>query len=99
MKPDEASAVCQSCHKAGEQFHWDQSAHARNDVACASATASTPPRAGRGQLLTASDVEHCVTCHKDKRAELAHAAPHADPRGQHDLRRLPQSARLAPGRT
>ncbi len=73
---DEASAVCATCHRAGEQFYWDQSTHARNDVACVSCHsihhAHDP---GRQYLLQAADVNsQCLTCHKSKRVALARSA-------------------------
>ena len=47
MSPDAQAAVCRSCHTMGEQFHWDQSSHARNDVSCQSChSVHTPKSAG-----------------------------------------------------
>src|SRR5207248_3502979 len=34
MKAEDANAICRSCHRTSEQFHWPQSAHARKGVAC-----------------------------------------------------------------
>jgi len=68
-----ASEICASCHKAGEQFYWQHSDHARNGVACIKChSIHDPKNVGAGPMLTASDVNHlCVTCHKDKRAAMA----------------------------
>ena len=73
MKADEASATCIGCHKSGEQFHWDQSAHARNDVSCVKChSIHHAKNEGAGPMLTASDVNQlCITCHKDKRTAMA----------------------------
>jgi len=76
MKPDEAAAVCRTCHKTGEQFHWDQSAHARNDVKCQDChSIHSPERDAGGALLKAAGpTQLCVRCHQDKRATLANTA-------------------------
>ena len=73
MKPGDASATCVTCHKSGGQFHWDQSAHARNDVSCVQCHSIHHAKsAGGGPMLTAKDVNHlCITCHKDKRTSMA----------------------------
>ena len=76
MSAEDASAVCASCHKAGEQFYWAHSNHARNDVSCVQChSIHHPQNAGAGPMLTAGDVNHlCITCHKDKRAAMARSA-------------------------
>jgi len=76
MKPDESSAVCQSCHKAGEQFYWDQSNHARNDVRCTDCHSIHAAKSeDQSELLVAKKTSDlCVTCHLDKRAALEHTA-------------------------
>ena len=73
MKADEASATCAGCHKSGGQFHWNQSAHARNDVSCVKCHSIHHAKSeGAGPMLTASDVNQlCITCHKDKRTAMA----------------------------
>lgn len=76
MKPAEASAVCQSCHRVGEQMHWAQSTHARNDVACSNChsihEAKSP--AGKGLLKQVVITNMCLSCHKDKKAALSNTA-------------------------
>lgn len=76
MKPAEASAVCESCHKTGQQFYWAQSAHSRNDVACQSCHSIHAAKAVAGKALLKADraTNLCVTCHQEKRAEIARTA-------------------------
>jgi DmsE family decaheme c-type cytochrome len=76
MDPAAASEVCTSCHKAGEQFYWQHSDHARAGVSCLKChSIHHAKNAGGGPMLTATDVNHlCITCHKDKRAALARSA-------------------------
>jgi DmsE family decaheme c-type cytochrome len=76
LKPEEASDVCASCHKTGEQFYWPHSNHARNGVSCVTChSIHSPKNPGAGPMLNATDVTHlCITCHKDKRAAMARSA-------------------------
>jgi DmsE family decaheme c-type cytochrome len=76
MTPAASADVCVSCHQTSEQFHWPQSAHARNDVACRDCHSIHSPLDPGGQkLLSAVNAtQQCVKCHHDKRAELAHTA-------------------------
>lgn len=72
----QASEVCAGCHKAGEQFYWDHSNHARNGVSCVKCHSIHDSKsAGAGPLLKTSEVTQlCATCHKDKRASMARSA-------------------------
>src|SRR5262245_33478375 len=76
MKPAEASAICQTCHKTGAQFYWDQSNHARNDVRCMDCHSIHAAKSqAQTALLTKSKTSDlCVTCHRDKRSALEHTA-------------------------
>ena len=76
MKPHEAAAVCQSCHKTGVQMYWDQSAHARNDVACQNCHSVHQPASvgGKALLAQAKTTDLCLSCHQEKRAEMNRTA-------------------------
>jgi DmsE family decaheme c-type cytochrome len=76
MKPADEAAVCRACHVNGEQVHWDQSAHARNDVPCQACHSIHDAKSEGGKFLLreARATQLCVTCHSDKRTELAHTA-------------------------
>ena len=76
VKPAAQAAVCRACHVNGEQVHWDQSAHARNDVACQSCHSIHDAKSEGGKFLLREvrATQLCVTCHTDKRTELAHTA-------------------------
>jgi DmsE family decaheme c-type cytochrome len=73
LSADEASAVCAGCHQGGDQFYWKHSDHARNGVGCLNChSIHRPQNIGGGPMLNAPDVNHmCLTCHIDKRAQLA----------------------------
>jgi DmsE family decaheme c-type cytochrome len=76
MSPAAQAAVCRSCHTMGEQFHWDQSSHARNDIACQSCHSMHAPKSQGGKALLSHSrpTELCLSCHEDKRAEIARSA-------------------------
>lgn len=76
IKGAESSAICRTCHKTGEQFYWDQSNHARNDVRCIDCHSIHAAKSeDQSKLLVAKrSADLCVTCHRDKRAALAHTA-------------------------
>ncbi len=76
MKPADQAATCRACHMTGAQFHWDQSAHARNDVACQSCHSihSAKSQGGKALIAAGRPTELCLTCHRDKRGELQRSA-------------------------
>jgi DmsE family decaheme c-type cytochrome len=76
MPAEEASEICASCHKGGEQFYWQHSSHARKDVSCVKChSIHHAQNVGAGPMLTSSDVNHlCITCHKDKRTAMSRSA-------------------------
>lgn len=76
MKPADAAAVCQSCHRTADQFHWDQSAHARNDISCQRCHSMHNPQTqgGKALLAAARPTELCLSCHQEKRVEISKTA-------------------------
>ena len=76
MPAEQANAQCRTCHRTGEQFYWEESAHAAKDVACVSChSIHSPQDAGHASLLkTANTSQLCITCHKSKRIALARSA-------------------------
>ena len=73
LPPEEASATCTGCHSGGEQMYWKHSDHAKNEVGCLQChSIHHPANVGAGPMLTTPDVNRlCLTCHKEKRAQLA----------------------------
>lgn len=76
MPAEQANEACMSCHKGGEQFHWAQSAHARNDVSCVSChSVHSAKSLGTAKLLKSEDTNRlCMSCHKEKRLAMARSA-------------------------
>jgi DmsE family decaheme c-type cytochrome len=66
MKAAEANASCLGCHKSGDQFYWQHSAHARKDLACVSCHSIHNSKDGaHAKLLKAENTTAlCFTCHK-----------------------------------
>jgi len=68
------NAVCLSCHQGGKRIHWSGSAHAGRDTTCASCHQVHTGHDKVRDKHTQSDV--CLTCHKDKRAEINRPSRH-----------------------
>ncbi len=75
-KASQVLEVCGSCHKGGEQFFAQHSAHTRNNVSCVdchdvhhSKSEKTTPL-----LAAASTNELCLKCHTDKKAQISRSA-------------------------
>lgn len=62
----EANVACLSCHKGGDQFYWQHSAHARKNVACVTCHSIHDAKdAGHAKLLSQPTATAlCITCHK-----------------------------------
>jgi len=64
----EQTAVCQGCHNSGEQQHFLTSEHSRADVACHDCHA-VHEREDKS-LMRLTQVEVCVACHTEQKANL-----------------------------
>ncbi len=69
-------SVCTTCHRAGEQFYWEESAHSHHDVSCTQChSIHHSLDSEHDKLLKAEGVNRlCLGCHKSKRMELARSA-------------------------
>ena len=76
MSAQEANAACLNCHKGGDQFYWQHSAHARKNVACVSChDIHNPQDAGHAKLLNKpTTTAVCITCHKSNHFALGKTA-------------------------
>jgi DmsE family decaheme c-type cytochrome len=66
LSPNEASAICTTCHNKGEHLMWDSSAHASRDVGCTTCHSVHSFKSEQRQLKKATISETCATCHRDK---------------------------------
>ncbi len=76
LKAGEANAICLGCHKGGEQFYWQHSAHARKDVACISCHSIHASKdGGHAKLLKAENTPAlCLTSHKNNHMAMGKSA-------------------------
>lgn len=68
------NGACLTCHQGGKRIHWSMSAHATNDVACASCHKVHVGRDAVRSKATQSEV--CFTCHKEQRAQINRPSRH-----------------------
>ena len=71
---------CLGCHQGGKRIHWVLSAHATNDVACASCHKIHVGRDAVRSKTTQSEV--CLSCHKEQRAQIQRVSRHPIPEGK-----------------
>ncbi len=76
LAPAKANEICLGCHKAGEQFYWQHSAHARKDIACVSCHSIHNSKDGaHAKLLKAENTTSlCLTCHKANHLAMGKSA-------------------------
>ncbi len=72
----QATELCQTCHKGGEQSYWQHSAHSRKGVSCIECHSmhSAKDPGGEKQLKAETPTEMCFTCHKTKQFKLSRSA-------------------------
>ena len=63
MAPQDASAICTSCHNRGGHALWDGSQHDQRNVGCISCHSVHAPK-GPAQIKAASQMALCSTCHR-----------------------------------
>jgi DmsE family decaheme c-type cytochrome len=68
--PQELSKACQSCHSGRQQMFWHGSVHSKRGLSCASCHSVHSFKAEKAQLKQANEIDNCLSCHKDVRAEM-----------------------------
>jgi len=64
------NAICMSCHDKGDRLHWQGSTHESREVACTNCHTVMRNVSPRAQLKTVNEIDTCIQCHKNKRAEI-----------------------------
>ena len=64
------NAICLSCHDKGDRLYWQGSTHESREVACTNCHTVMRNVSVRSQLKTVNEIDTCVQCHKNKRAEI-----------------------------
>ncbi len=67
LTSNQVSAICQNCHRGGQQALWDLSAHSRTKDGCL--TCHDPHRGVGDHMLKAEEPDLCQTCHPGPVAE------------------------------
>jgi DmsE family decaheme c-type cytochrome len=62
----EVGETCLTCHSTSEHALWDSSAHAARNLGCLSCHSVHAPKSQKGQLVAASQMALCGTCHKQQ---------------------------------
>jgi DmsE family decaheme c-type cytochrome len=76
MPAEEAIALCTTCHRIGDQQHWEQSEHAEKNVTCVTChSLHSPKDLGHVSMLKAENTSDlCLDCHRDKRPMISKTA-------------------------
>jgi DmsE family decaheme c-type cytochrome len=72
--PAEQNGACLACHESGMRLHWRGSQHQRQDLACTSC--HTLHTDHDKVLARPTQIDVCLGCHKEKRAELHRPSTH-----------------------
>ena len=70
LSPAQQSKICQSCHSGRQQMFWHGSVHAKRGLSCTSCHSVHSFKSENAQLKTVSEVDSCLSCHKDVRAQM-----------------------------
>ena len=76
MAADKANAICLGCHKGGDQFYWQNSAHSRKNLACVGCHSIHNSKDGAHARLLKSETTTalCLTCHKSNHLAMGKSA-------------------------
>jgi DmsE family decaheme c-type cytochrome len=69
-KVEEINGICLSCHQRGDRTYWDGSVHEERALACTNCHQIMKRVSPKFQLLKGTELETCLQCHQEKRAQL-----------------------------
>jgi DmsE family decaheme c-type cytochrome len=70
LPAEESSALCATCHNRGPHALWAGSQHDSRKLACTTCHSVHSFKSAAKQLKTATELETCAQCHRDKIAKL-----------------------------
>ncbi len=70
IAPREVSEQCMTCHNREEHAQWLGSMHDSRNITCVNCHSTHSPKSESGLLKTATVVQTCAQCHRDKAAKL-----------------------------
>jgi DmsE family decaheme c-type cytochrome len=76
LSAKDQAKICQSCHSGRQQMFWHGSVHANRGLSCQSCHSIHAFKSDKAQLKTANEIDVCLSCHKDVRAEMWKTSHH-----------------------
>ena len=73
---EEASGTCLTCHNRGAHVGWEGSAHDRRNLTCTTCHSVHSPKSPTHQLVKATQLQLCATCHRTEVAKTERAVAH-----------------------
>jgi len=70
------ASACLQCHEGADRKFWKSSAHASEDVGCASCHTVMSKKSERNLLAKPTERDTCYTCHTNVRGELNKSSHH-----------------------
>jgi DmsE family decaheme c-type cytochrome len=66
----EKNQVCLTCHEKGDRTYWNGSTHESRGLECTNCHTVMKEVSRKHNLKTASEMDTCFQCHKDRRAQM-----------------------------
>ncbi|MEW5755376.1 MAG: DmsE family decaheme c-type cytochrome [Pseudomonadota bacterium] len=82
LSPEKANAVCLNCHEGGKRMEWSLSKHANRDLKCITCHQVHNMRGRDPVRERATQAQVCISCHKDRRAQINLPHRHPIPEGK-----------------
>jgi len=76
MAPQEASAVCLTCHNRGNHAGWEGSTHESRNLSCTTCHSAHNAQSFERQLVKATETQLCATCHRLQVVKTERAVAH-----------------------
>jgi DmsE family decaheme c-type cytochrome len=76
MAPQEASAVCLTCHNRGNHTGWEGSTHEARNLSCTTCHSVHNAQSFERQLVKATETQLCATCHRLQVVKTERAVAH-----------------------
>lgn len=74
MAAKDVDATCVTCHNRSDHMAWEGSAHESRGVSCLSCHSVHAPKSEKATLKTATQMETCQACHRDKVQKVRRSA-------------------------
>jgi DmsE family decaheme c-type cytochrome len=71
---EDNNAICLNCHERGQRTYWNGSVHENRAVACTECHTVMQQVSLKFNLKTATELDTCFQCHKEKRAQIFRSA-------------------------